>query len=353
MARTVHAANFSRKAKGAFQHSVEHKISNGLIRNGHSVANFSDRDVARAGTLLGHRAFGAKAANRAFAQFCRSVEPELILLGHANTLTAETLAELRDDLKGLRIVQYNVDPLFEEENVAFILSKIDVVDATLISSAGEALRPFHRPGRVLGFLPNPVDASIETGRCHERADLPFDLFYACGNENDPRFVAGRDWTSRDLVARLRAAHPQLRMLTPGVGGAPQLAGAAYQRALESAAIGLNVSKRNDIFLYSSDRIAQLAGNGLAVLIDRAGGYEAVFGEGEFAYFSTIDELSDKISRLTGDPAYRQGLAAAGWARYHALFNERAIAKYLFDVAFGRFDPTSVSWPSLHDFRTVK
>ena len=62
MVKIVHASNFSRKAKGAFQHSVEHKITNGLIRNGHAVSTFSDRDVARSGTLLGHRAFGGRAA---------------------------------------------------------------------------------------------------------------------------------------------------------------------------------------------------------------------------------------------------------------------------------------------------
>src|SRR5271170_6940399 len=91
MARVVHASNFSRKAKGAFQHSVEHKITNGLIRNGHAVSNFSDRDVARAGTLLGHRAFGASAANRAFREFCRNVAPELIVLGHAEIIAPTTL----------------------------------------------------------------------------------------------------------------------------------------------------------------------------------------------------------------------------------------------------------------------
>ena len=74
MARIVHASNFSRKLKGAFQHSVEHKINNGLIRNGHAVSIFSDRDVARASSWLGHRAFGGAGANRAFAEFCRGVE---------------------------------------------------------------------------------------------------------------------------------------------------------------------------------------------------------------------------------------------------------------------------------------
>jgi hypothetical protein len=349
MVRIVHASNFSRKAKGAFQHSVEHKITNGLIRNGHAVSTFSDRDVARSGTLLGHRAFGGRVANRAFFEFCRSVEPELILLGHANALTADTLADLRRGQPGLRILQYNVDPLFEAENVAAIRSKIDVVDATLISTAGEALRPFCKPGRIVGFMPNPVDLSIETGRCHERDDLPFDLFYACGNENDPRFVAGRDWTSRDLVAAIGAALPRLRMVTPGVGGAPRIAGAKYQRTLESAAIGLNVSKRNDLFLYSSDRLAQLAGNGLAVVIDRATGYESLLAEGEFVYFSTLDELLEKVTRLAGDSAYRRRVATAGRARYEALFNERIVAAYILDVAFGRCDPLAIPWTSVQTF----
>jgi hypothetical protein len=349
MARVVHASNFSRKAKGAFQHSVEHKITNGLIRNGHAVSNFSDRDVARAGTLLGHRMLGAGAANRAFRDFCRSVEPELIVLGHANTISPATLADLRSDLRDARILQYNVDPLFEADNVAAIFSKIDLVDATLITSAGEALRPFCKPGRIVAFMPNPVDFSIECGRNHERADLPYDLFYACGNENDPRYLCGRDWTSKDLIAHIARSAPALRILSPGVRGEPQLAGGPYQRALESAAIGLNVSKRNDVFLYSSDRVAQLAGNGLATLVDRATGYERLLAEGEFVYFSTIDELLEKLRKLAGDPTYRRSVAAAGRARYHALFNEQAVAKHIVDVAFGRLDEKATPWPTLHVF----
>ncbi len=349
MARIVHASNFSRKAKGAFQHSIEHKITNGLIRNGHAVATFSDRDVARAGTLLGHRAFGGAAANRAFRDFCRSVEPELILLGHANTLTAATLADLKSELPGVRVLQYNVDPLFEAQNVAAILSKIDVVDATLITSAGEALRPFYRPGKFLGYMPNPVDDSIERGRNHERDDFAYDLFYACGNEDDPRFLCGRDWTSKELIAHIGREAPELRVLAAGVNGRPKLAGGAYQRALELAAAGLNVSKRNDILLYSSDRIAQLVGNGLATLVDRATGYEQLLAEGEFVYFSTMSELVEKLMRLAREPAYRQSVAAAGRARYHALFNELVVAKYIVDVAFNRLNERGFSWPTQHVF----
>ena len=51
MALVVHAANFGLRPKGAFQNNVERKLTNGLIRNGHQVLNFSDRDAAMAGSL--------------------------------------------------------------------------------------------------------------------------------------------------------------------------------------------------------------------------------------------------------------------------------------------------------------
>lgn len=349
MARIVHASNFSRKAKGAFQHSVEHKINNGLIRNGHAVSTFSDREVARASTWLGHRAFAGRATNRAFIEFCHGVEPDLIVLGHADTITPETLAGLRRTLSGVRILQYNVDPVTEAPNVAVLKSKIEFVDATLISSAGEALRQFYRSDRLLGFLPNPVDFSIEVGRCHERSTLPFDLFYACGNENSIRHLCGIATTGKDVLAKIEVAVPNLRLRTPGARGEPNLRGGKYQRALESAAIGLNISKYNDVYLYSSDRIAQLTGNGMAVLIDRATGYQDLFGEGEFVYFRDFDEMIEKLRRLIAEPDYRQRVAAAGRSRYHELFNEQVVARYLVDVAFDRLDPAAYPWPTLHAF----
>ena len=349
MARIVHASNFGRKAKGAFQHGVEYKISNGLIRNGHAVTNFSDRETARAGTILGHLPLGAKAANRAFLEFCMAAGPDLIVLGHADLLTAETLHRIRDQLPDLRVIQYDVDWLMEERNIRDILAKADVVDATLATTAGETLKRIFVPGKKLGFMPNPVDFSIETGRNHERRDLPFDLFYACGNELSVRWVCGRQTSAKEVLATIEARIPGIRILSPGARGEPNIVGAKYQRALESAAVGLNLSRRNDIYLYTSDRLAQMAGNGLAVMLEAVNGYQQFVPEGEFVYFATFDELIDKLKRLIADPDLRQRVASAGRARYHKLFNEQAVARYLVDVAFDRLDPAAYPWPTLHAF----
>jgi hypothetical protein len=345
--RILHVSNFGGRAKGAFMHSVPPKLSRGLVRASHSVFDFCDRDAARAGSWLGNRKLGLGAANRALSRLALAMRPDLLLLGHADTIRAQTIADLRHAMKSMRVVQWNVDPLFEPDNVGRIRSKLDVVDATLVSTAGEALKAVGRPGMRLGFLPNPVDFSIESGRADLRSSLPYDLFYACGDpRSPPRNLFGRDWDMDHFMAELRGKVPAMRAKTPGLQGAPNLAGAVYQEALEACAIGLNASRRNDTYLYTSDRIAHMAGNGQAVLVDRGTGYSDLFSPEQMAFFGTMDELAENIRRLIADPAARQALASAGRARYHALFNETLVARYVADVAFDSHEPARYEWPTL-------
>ncbi len=77
--------------------------------------------------------------------------------------------------------------------------------------------------------------------------------------------------------------PGLRARLAGLDGQPHLTGAAYQDALSGCAAGLNASRRNDALLYTSDRLAHMIGNGQAILIDRATGYDRLFGPGEMAF----------------------------------------------------------------------
>jgi hypothetical protein len=349
MSRVLHVGNFGQRAKGAFQHSVSIKLSNGLIRNGHSVINFSDRDVARAASVLGHRKFGRSAANKALRVLSRETAPDVLLLGHADMIDPETVAAIRDDLPRLRVLQWNVDPVFDADNVRRIESKLPVVHATLVSTAGDALRPLERTGMRLGFLPNPVDFSVETGHNHCHDTLPFDIFYACGNPARPlRTICGREWNMDELIRVLLSALPGVRACLPGIGSEPHLTGARYQAALESAAMGLNLSRRGDVLLYISDRLAHMIGNGQAVFIERATGYDRLLSDDEMVFFSSVDELTDGIGRLAADTARRQAIGRAGRLRYHALFNERIVARYILDVAFDRLDTGAYPWPGLID-----
>ncbi|HTH98423.1 MAG TPA: glycosyltransferase, partial [Stellaceae bacterium] len=240
-----------------------------------------------------------------------------------------------------------VDPLFDTDNVRRLSSKFGAVDVTLVSTSGAPLASLShgKPGRF-GFLPNPVDASIESGRNHERANLPHTLFYVCGTGAMTRNILGQDQVMDSFLTELDRRLPTLNSLYGGCMGRPYLTGAAYQAALESAAIGLNISRRNDVPLYSSDRVAHMIGNGQVLAIERATGYGTLFGEDELLFFSSHDELIGKLAALHADDAQRRKLAANGYRRYYDLFNERRVARYLVDAAFGRVEPADYEWPTL-------
>ena len=66
--RIVHCANFNFiKHNGCFLHNTANKISNGLIRNGHSVLNFPDRDIKRCYSCFGYlKQIGSSKFNQTF-----------------------------------------------------------------------------------------------------------------------------------------------------------------------------------------------------------------------------------------------------------------------------------------------
>ena len=167
-----------------FQHSVSVKLSNGLIRAGHLVLNFSDRDVARALSWFGSRKLGQPwyLANAALAAFC---EHHLTRFGCC-WVTPTSSCRIRSRRYAppcLGCASHNGTSIrcFEPDNIRRLNNKFGVVDATFVSTSGPAMRALRTGGHKVAFLPNPMDVSIERGkRCDLMADrLEHDLFYAC------------------------------------------------------------------------------------------------------------------------------------------------------------------------------
>ncbi|MCE0743564.1 glycosyltransferase [Acetobacter sicerae] len=340
----IHVGPFMTGLRVGPRHSVQIKLSNGLIRRGHLVLNFAERDVARAASPFGNRKFGRRAVNKALMAFCRQHCPDILLMGHADMIEPDTLAAIRDIVPGVRIAQWNVDPLFEPDNVQRIRRKLAVVDKTFISTAGEPLERMRAGGHAMSFLPNPVDFSVETGRADLIRTLPNDLFYACGHPSRPlREICGREWNMDEFIGLIGARLPSLRMALGGIEGRPHFSGAQYQKTLETSAIGLNLSRRADYYLYTSDRIAHLAGNGCVVAIERATGYTDYFSEEEMLFFSSIDELVEKLAHLSAEPEVRMRTGSAGRARYAERFNEQAVAQFMIDVIMDECAPETMPW----------
>ena len=125
-----------------------------------------------------------------------------------------------------------------------------------------------------------------------------------------------------------------------------LVGAEYQKTFANAAMGLCLNRSNHDYLYESDRMAHLMGNGALALIDARSGFGDLFNEDEIAFYRDEDELYRKIDYFRKNPEDRMAVAEKGWKKYHELFNERLIAQYITDLMFDEFDAKNYPWPTL-------
>jgi hypothetical protein len=347
-------ANGNYKFHGKRYYGVERLVHNGLVRNGHNVYFFSDRDVARASNIIGSSRWGAGRCNEIFLDTCRNLEPDFILFGHADLLSVASLKAARQLLPHVKMAQFNVDPMFRPQNVAAIAAKAPLMDATFVTTAGAVLQRFAGAGGPVTYMPNPVDSSVHYPRCFERSDQLYDLFFAARPiaapvEDDPRAE----------IPAFIAASQRVAIDYHGVNGRPQLYGRAHFRHIENARMGLNISSvrespedpygtAEELYLYSSDRIAHYLGSGLLVFTTRDNRLEDLFVENvEMIFFHDKHDLLEKLLYFKSHDGERQSIARAGWQKAHAHFNERLVAKYMIETTFQFPLSESYAWPTAH------
>ena len=115
------------------------RLNNGFIRLGHSVLGFSDRDIQKYYKSINDLK-GAKTLNNKLKKTCYNYKPDLIILGHADLISADQIAELKEDYPNARFGQWFLDPLNRrgpdyERNKERILNKIKVVDSTFLTTS--------------------------------------------------------------------------------------------------------------------------------------------------------------------------------------------------------------------------
>lgn len=330
--KILHAGYFSLLPKPPGYFGVASKLSNGLIANGHSVLNFSDRDVARAMSFFKNRKMGTSQANKHLLDVCASFSPDTLLLGHADVLWPETLSKVRQQVPHIKIAQWNVDPLFDPENVKRIQSKQPYVDITFCTTSGDDLSQALGEGYRTAFMPNPADRRIERFRNFDipASELKVDILFAAGNPLLVRSYGGVSQKTGDLATQIRQRFSSHRISCPGCDQ-NVVTGQEYEDLLSTSAIGLNISRRNDVYLYSSDRIAHLMGNGILTFIDSSSGYQDVFSDKDAVFFSSHDHLLEQVDLYLHDDHARRTIAEKGWRRYHDLFSAERVADYILRV----------------------
>lgn len=349
MKRILNVADFSTvRLKNCYINAAVRKVSKGLIKNGYDVIEYSDRDMCRLLGYLGSKnIIGEKRLQNHFIDFCVKTQPDAILLNHADTIYPETLKTVKQLLPNVKLLQYNIDAICPTlphglANAEKIKSKLDIVDATIITTADKDLvEQFVRPGKYVGYMPNIADKSVETGKMFEVENPEFDLIF--GGTQGTRQFCGKKVLYMDIINILKSNIKNIKMNVFGLNKKGKLEGPNYQNAYLKAAMGINLSAVNDNYLYSSDRMAHIMGNGLLCLVDEATGFKDIFSENEVAFYKTEKEFLEKIEFYKNNPQERMRIAKNGYNKYYQLFNETIVAQYIIDILFNKIDEKNYPW----------
>lgn len=340
--RILHIANRAEKHWGNKYYSFPYKINNGLVRNGHCVYWFSDRDVSRSLAIIPSRKLGVGACNRKLLEVCNNFRPDVIVLGHAEVIRNQTLAEIKSLYQPI-VIEYDID-LLHADNLKKVAARNEVIDFYFVGTGGKVLGALADRGARYAFIPNPVDRSIEYIENHRRADLPVEVFFAG--------QLSHMVDSSDLRTQIAALPQDLPAVKFGFYNG--VWGNAYLKLVEQAAMGLSISvglkdaRAGDgsyHYLYSSDRISQYLGNGLLTFVEKRFCLSDLYGPDCVVEVEDYEDLKDKITFFSQRNDLRMQQAAASHRLVHEEFNERLVTQYMLETATGATHSHPYRWPT--------
>ena len=335
--RILHVTNFNERHDGRLFFNTGRRLNNGFIRLGHSVLEFSDRDIVKHYKSLQDYT-GGKTLNQKLINTVYNYKPDLLIFGHADLIKNNTLSYLKDNYKNLRIAQWFLDPLIKNgpdflKNKSRILDKIEFTDANFITTSPDVLNFLPKIKPCL-FMPNPTDPSFEVLNNYENDQCSMDVFFALSHGVHRGVLKkGKHDERADFVNKLVEITPNIKFDLYGIDNIQPIWADSFFKSISNAKMGVNLSRGDPIKYYSSDRITQLIGNGLLTFIHENTHYNNFFSNKEIIFYSNINNLSDEIQKFAKDDFQRKKIAKKGKQKYVKYFNSTLVADYIVKNTF--------------------
>ena len=329
--RILHVTNFNERLDGRLFFNTGRRINNGFIRLGHSVLGFSDRDIQKYYKSIGDFK-GKKKLNDKLKKTCYNYKPDLIVTGHADLISQEQIQELKEDNPNTKFAQWFLDPLNKngpdfERNKDRILDKIDVMDGTFMTTSPSALK-FLPKNKKNYYIPNPCDHSFETLNNFSKS-CSVDVFFALSHGvHRGKLKSGKEDDRIVFLNKLQDITANVKFDLYGINNIQPIWADHYFKTIANAKMGLNLSRGDAIKYYSSDRITQIVGNGLVCLIDEKTQYRDFFTNKEMVFYKNVDDLSEKIKKISGDDKLRRKIGKNGKKKYMKYFNSTKVAEFI-------------------------
>ena len=240
------------------------------------------------------------------------------MLGHADLISSEQLAELKSDYPNARFSQWFLDPLNKkgpdyERNKNRILDKIKIVDSTFLTTSPDVLNFLKNQNSF--YIPNPSDKSFEILNNYNKS-CNVDVFFALSHGVHRGVLkSGKTDDRITFLNNLTSKTPDVKFDLYGIGKIQPIWADHYFKTISNAKMGLNLSRGEAIKYYSSDRITQIVGNGLVCLIDEKTEYRNFFNDREMVFYKNVSDLSEKILQISNDDKKRRNIGRKGKEKY--------------------------------------
>ena len=331
--KILHITNFNERHNGRLFYNTGKRINNGFIRLGHSVLEFSDRDIVSYYRSLNDFK-GSKKLNKKLLEVISNYVPDVLVLGHADLIKIETLNYIKQNYPSIKMCQWFLDRMDSEwiNNKRRFLDKIDLMDISFCTTDPKSLN-INKKHKVL-FMPNPVDESFEILKNYENKFFNNDVFFAMSHGVHRGILKKGKFDQREnFINKLVQITPNIRFDLYGMNNIQPIWADDYLLAISQSKIGLNLSQGKPAKYYSSDRFSQLIGNGLMVMIDEKTKIGNFFNKNEIVMYKNISDLSEKIVKYSNDYKLRNNIAKKGRLKYFKYFNSTIVSEFILNKTF--------------------
>ena len=327
--KIIHITNFNERFDGRLHYNTGKRINNGFIRLGHNVLSISDRDIISNYKSLADP-YGRITLNNKIIESCKNFNPDIIVIGHADNISVETFDYLKNTNKNLKFAQWFLDPISKSgpdyiNNRKRLLKFKNFMDSSFITTDPKSI-DFKIDNSF--YIPNPADKSFETLKNYE-TNPENDLFFAMSHGVHRGILKkGKEDNREKILKKLINKDNKFKFDYYGLNNRQPIWGNNFLNILSNSKMALNLSRGEPVKYYSSDRIAQLMGNGLLTLIDERTSYSDFFTKKELITYKNYSDLVEKIHKYKKNDKERKLIAKNGSKKYLKFFNSTLVAEFI-------------------------
>lgn len=342
--KILHISNFVQKHDGRLYWNAAFKFSNGFTRLGHNVLNFSERDIAR-DNLLRSSKYGIRKLNHRVIKVVKNYSPELIVLGHANLVSNETLKKIKKFNSRIEIIQWNVDHPLMNNTIEKIKNKSFYVSQTFITNGDSIMKNAAINDMKVSFIPNLFDRSIENLKIFNNNEFDYDIFFAMSHGVGSGKLKKDKLDGREKILDQIELDMEIKNNFFGFKKKEPIWGQYLLNEIQKSPMGINLNQGRSIYIYSSDRIATYIGNGLCTFVLANNGIEEIYNDDEVVFYNDTEDLIDKIKYYKKNIEKRNNISIKGWEKSHENYNEINICEYILNKTFNR-KIKNQKWPEI-------